>query len=174
MAACICFALALVAIAFEVSDPWLAAEEGDTLRLAGSSFLVAIPVAIVLIGSPVYIFSELRKSPSVICGHTVTKIKKLELAPPYDDIGVAIRLIEGPRWKINVNRACRLSSNGTSTDDLHGEQEVRLTRKLYRTLEEDELVVLLCTAGGKGFKRLPHWPSWAHDASTPLRNERTA
>lgn len=165
LAVCLCVALALVALAFEVSDLWQAVYDRDTLRAAGSAFVVVIPVAIVLIGSAVYILRELRRSPLVICGRTVEKVKRLEAPPPYEDIALAVRLVEGPRWMIDVNRSCRLNSDGVSVEDLHGEQEVRLTRKLYRVLKEGESVVLLCTAGGKGFRRLPCWPSWAHGAS---------
>jgi hypothetical protein len=164
-AACLCFALALVFLAFEVSDLWQAVDDGDTLREAGSAFVAAIPCAIILIGSAVYILRELRRSPLVIRGRTVVKIERLEMAEPYGDIVLAVRLVEGPRWTINVNRACRLNNHGVSIDDLHGEQEVRLTRKLYRALKEGESVVLLCTPGGKGFRELPRWPSWAHDTS---------
>jgi hypothetical protein len=164
-AACLCFALALVFLAFEVSDLWQAVDDGDMLREAGSAFVVAIPCAIILIGSAVYILSELRRSPLVIRGRTVVKIERPEMVPPYEDIVLAGRLVEGPRWIIKVNRACRLNNDGVSIDDLQGEQEVRLTRKLYRALKEGESVVLLCTPGGKGFRQLPLWPSWAHDAS---------
>jgi hypothetical protein len=164
-AACLCFALALVFLAFEVSDLWQAVDDRDTLREAGSAFVVAIPVAIILIGSAVYILRELRRSPLVIRGRAVVKIERLETVPPYEDIALAGRLVEGPRWIIDVNRACRLNGDGVSIEDLQGEQEVRLTRKLYRALKGGESVVLLCTPGGKGFRQLPRWPSWAHDAS---------
>jgi hypothetical protein len=164
-AACLCFALALVALAFEVSDLWQAVDAGDTLREAGSALVVAIPVAIILIGSAVYIVHELRRSPLVVGGRAVVKIERPEAAPPYEDIALAVRLVEGPRWIINVNRACRLNSDCVSIEDLQGEQEVRLTRKLYRALNGGESVVLLCTPGGKGFRQLPRWPSWGHDAS---------
>ena len=165
LAVCICVALALVALAFEVAEVWEAASDGDTLRAAGSAFLVMIPVAIVLAGSAVYILRELRRSPLIICGRTVAKVERLEAPPPYEDIGLALRLVEGPRWMIDVNCSCRLNNGAVSMEDLDGEQEVRLTRKLYRALNEDEYVVLLCTAGGKGFRRLPCWPSWAHGAT---------
>jgi hypothetical protein len=164
-AACLFFASALVALAFEVSDLWQAVDDGDTLREAGSAFVVAIPVAIILIGSAVYVVHELRRSPLVIRGRAVAKIKRPEAPPPYEDIAFAVRLVEGPRWTINVNRACRLNSDGVSIEDLQGEQEVRLTRKLYRALNAGESVVLLCTPGGKGFRQLPRWPSWGQDAS---------
>lgn len=168
-AACLCFASALVAVAFEVSELWQAVDERDTLRESGSAFVVAIPVAIILIGSAVYILRELRRSPLVIRGRTVEKIERREAPPPYEDIALAGRLVEGPRWMIDVDRACRLNSDGVSIEDLQGEQEVRLSRELYRALKEGESVVLLCTAGGKGFRRLPRWPSWAHDASVSRR-----
>lgn len=165
LAVCLCVALALVALALEVSDLGQAVYDRDTLRVAVSAFVVVIPVAIVLIGSAVYILRELRRSPLVICGRTVEKVKRFEAPPPYEDIALAVRLVEGPRWMIDVNRSCRLNSDGVSVEGRHGEQEVRLTRKLYRVLKEGESVVLLCTGGGRGFRRLPCWPSWAHGVS---------
>jgi hypothetical protein len=164
-AACLCFALGLVFLAFEVSDLWQAVDDGDALRAVGSAFVAAVPCAIILIGSAVYIRRELRRSPLVIRGRTVSKIKTPEMVEPYGDIELAVRLVQGPRWIINVNRACRLNNDGVSIGDLQGEQEVRLTRKLYRGLKEGESVMLLCTPGGKGFRQLPLWPSWAPDAS---------
>jgi hypothetical protein len=170
----------VVALAIDAGDIWQTVEDPETLREAAGSLIIALLplfVAAVAIASLVHIWRELRRDPLVLSGRTVEKIEKGPTPGPYAELAIALRLVEGLRWKIHISRACRLGGDGVLSDGLRGDQDVRLTRKLYRELRADEQVVLLCTPGGRGFEVLSHWPSWAHlssDQNSSARPEALA
>lgn len=150
--------LLLGMIAFDV---WSCVRDPETLRETFGQGLVfvALPIAgvVLLIESVINdVAGVVRKTdPSIVSGRLGKKEEVIPMWEPLAPFIWSFRLYTGGDIELDAPSAYQLCPDGEMRELARQETaKLRVTRRIYKKIEQNEQVDLLCTPGGRGCKLL--------------------
>lgn len=154
--------LLLAAITFEV---WAIAHNpdilGETLRAGLTFILVPVVLAVLALSSLGDVVGAIRNErPLVLAGQVIEREALFPITNHFLLAGLAFRLYEGRKIKLDVSRSALICPDGTlDAGKAGGTRAVSVPRRLYNHANTGDNLILLCTPAGRACKVLPQWPT---------------
>jgi hypothetical protein len=148
-------------IAFEV---WAITQNpdifGETLRAGLTFVLVPVVLAMLVLTSLGDVVGAIRnESPLVLVGQVIEREALFPITSHFLLAGIAFRLYEGRRIKLNVSRGGLICRDGTlDGGNTRGTRAVSVSRRLYNKANAGDNLILLCTPAGRACEVLTQWP----------------